>query len=381
MRVYRNLAAALVAAVVLCLATYARASAASCGEVPAAADGWKTAAPDSVGLNVRLLCQWAESRVAGPRDNTHAVLVVRHGTLVFERYFAGEDESWGNPLGQVSYDRTKPHDIRSISKSITSLLVGIALDQKKITSLDQPVLDFFPEYIDLRTPEKQRIQLRHLLTMTSGLAWDESIPYSNPENSEIRMTFAPDPYRYVLEQVVATPPGVKFNYSGGSTALLAAVVQKVTGQSIDQFARAALFESLGITEFEWAKMPNGDPSAASGLRLRPRDLAKIGQLVLARGVWNGRRLVSAAYIDEATKPHAAAPYFFYGYQWLLHRSLVGGRVVEWIAGYGLGGQRLFIVPSFDLVVVVTAGLYASGRQDIPPLEVLNDYVLPAIRGN
>jgi CubicO group peptidase (beta-lactamase class C family) len=342
-------------------------------------DGWPVAAPEDQGLDPVAICAIGPRFEAWKEANVHAVVVIRHGVLVYERYFAGEDERWGRPLGRVAYDARMRHDLRSITKSVTALLVGIAVDRSWLEDLDAPVLSFFPEYADLRTPEKDRITVRHLLTMSAGLAWNEELPYSDPENSERQMTDAPDPYRYVLAQPSAAPPGQVYNYNGGATAMLAAILRKLSGRSLDVLAKEALFEPLGIRDVEWVRYANGDPIAASGLRLRPRDLAKIGQLVLDRGVWQGRRIVSPSWIEQSTSPQIQAEEpLFYGYQWWLGRSAIDGQEIEWAAGFGWGGQRLFVVPDRDLVVVVMAGLYAN-----PPLQrvvagtVLTDHVLPA----
>ncbi len=311
----------------------------NCGIPASTSDGWQIAPAAGVGFDPALLCQWVEHRLTTPADNVHAVIVVRHGSLVFERYFSGADDSVGKgALGEVVYDRTMQHDMRSISKSVTSLLFGIALEQKKIASLDQPVFDFFPEYADLRTPEKDRITLRHLLTMSTGLAWEEALPFADPKNDETLMTRARDPYRYVLERPLASAPGTKYNYCGGATALLGAILTKKTGQKLDDFARVNLFEPLGIADFEWVKLANGDPAAWAGLRLKPRDLAKIGQLVLNRGRWNGRQIVPAAYVDESTKPQlVGADYvYLYGYQWWLGRSVATGLSIGWLVSAWAG---------------------------------------------
>src|SRR5262249_53387348 len=148
-------------------------------------------------------------------------------------YFTGEDKAWAKPLGLMTYHAGLKHDLRSISKSITSLLVGIAVDCGWIASIDAPVFASFPDYADLRSPEKDRITLRHLLTMTAGLAWNEVLPYSNPANSERRMIDATDPYRYVLEQPVARPAGAAYAYNGGLTALLGAILHRVSGRPLD----------------------------------------------------------------------------------------------------------------------------------------------------
>jgi CubicO group peptidase (beta-lactamase class C family) len=362
------------------LAQDARQTPAPCGAPVATEDGWSIATPEEVGFDPVALCQWSERRIATPRDNIHAILVVRQGKLVFEQYFTGDDEHGGRPLGQVTYDRTMLHDLRSVSKTVTSLLVGITLAQKKLASLDQPIFDFFPAYADLRTPDKARITLRHLLTMSTGLEWDETrTPYTDPNNSAIRMRRSDDPYRYVLSEPVVTPPGAKYNYSSGSTELLGAILHKATGQRLDELARTVLFEPLGITDFEWRTLLNGEPIAAAGLRLKPRDVAKIGQLVLAHGLWNGRQIVPRDYLDEATTPQIqGAGAYFYGYQMWVGRSLVHKREIDWAAGLGLGGQRVYVIPSLDLVVALTAGLYTSPLQGTLTSDILNDVVLPAV---
>ncbi len=142
-------------------------------------DGWAVGHPSDVGMNASLLEGLAPQFEAWTEANLHAALIVRNGKLVYERYFTGEDKAWATPLGRVAYDATLRHDLRSITKSITSLLFGIAVDRGWIESLDVPVLTFFPEYAELRTVERDAISLRHLLTMTAGLAWNEQIPYSN----------------------------------------------------------------------------------------------------------------------------------------------------------------------------------------------------------
>jgi CubicO group peptidase (beta-lactamase class C family) len=194
------------------------------------------------------------------------------------------------------------------------------------------------------------------------------------------MADSDEPYRYVLGQAVASPPGKRWTYSSGDTALLGAVLQKVSGQSLEEFARELLFEPLGITDVEWSAMqPSGETSAGAGLRLRPRDMAKIGQLVLAGGTWEGRQIVSERWTAESTAAHVQRYPGGYGYQWWTDTSHIGDREVAWIAAMGRGGQRIFIVPDYDLVVAITAGLYADNAQDAVALDILDNYVLAAIR--
>jgi CubicO group peptidase (beta-lactamase class C family) len=184
----------------------------------------------------------------------------------------------------------------------------------------------------------------------------------------------------VLEQAVIEPPGAQFNYSGGATQLLAGILQKAAGKPLDEFAREALFAPLGIADTTWVKMPNGDASAASGLRLTSRDLAKLGQLMLKRGEWNGRQVVSADWVAQSITPQIEAiDFLLYGHQWWLGRSMIERRELPWAAAFGNGGQRLFVVPALDLVVVTTAGLYNNPTQRRVPWEIFRRYVVGAVR--
>lgn len=271
------------------------AAAAACGPPPEAADGWAVAAPGAVGLDADRLCALV-SRIEGWKQaNTHAVLVVRHDKLVFEQYFSGADERWGTPLGDIPHSRDQLHDARSVTKSVVALVLGIAIDRGMIklkNGLDTPVFDLLPQYADMRTPEKAKISLRHLLKMSAGLKWDEDIPYGDPQNSERQMDDAPDPARFVLSQPVVAPPGEVYNYSGGSAVLIQAILKRETERTLDVLTQDLLFAALGITEVDWVRYPaTGEPIAASGLRLLPRDFAKLGQLVLAHGVWGGKQIV------------------------------------------------------------------------------------------
>jgi CubicO group peptidase (beta-lactamase class C family) len=183
----------------------------------------------------------------------------------------------------------------------------------------------------------------------------------------------------VLSQEVVAPAGEVYNYSGGSAALIQAVLKEATGKALDILAHDLLFAPLGIEQVEWVRYPaTGEPVAASGLRLLPRDFTKLGQLVLAHGAWQGEQVVPALFVEQATTPHINGPQlYFYGYQFWLGRSFVQGREIDWSAAVGLGGQRIFVVPALDLVAVVNAGLYRSRMQAWVPLVVLNRYVLTA----
>jgi CubicO group peptidase (beta-lactamase class C family) len=367
------------AAVAFCGQVATSEEAAQC-DAPAADADWPSASPEQAGLDADILCSLA-ARLDRFQWNVHSVLVARDGQLVLETYRTGADQVWGTDLGVITHTADMPHDVRSVSKSVVSLLVGIALDRGLIGSIDEPVLGLLPEYAATRTPEKDRIRLRHLLTMTSGFAWNEGLPYEHPRNSERLLYESAEPYRYVLEQTTISEAGEQWSYNGGNTMLLGAVLQDATGQPLVEFAREALFEPLGITDFTWTTVePSGEPAASGGLRLRPRDMAKIGQLVLNGGTWDGRRIVSEQWIRESTEPrYDGWRSHRYGYQWWVGESRVRDRDVAWVAAWGLGGQRIYIVPAYDLVAVITAGLYTDSIQDAVAQDILNNGVLAAIR--
>jgi CubicO group peptidase (beta-lactamase class C family) len=320
-------------------------------------DGWAVGSDDEALIDRRLLCGMVDRLAAASDANVHAVLVTRRGKLVFEHYFKGSDEIHGRLVKDVAFDIDMLNDMRSVTKSVASLAVGAAIDRRLI-SLNEPIFNFFPEFSDLRSTEKDQIQLVHALTMSVGLAWVESTPDNSGNNDEERMLEAPDPCRYVLSLPTTAPAGQEFFYNTGALMLLSAVVGKATGQALDEFARTTLFEPLGIRNIEWFRVKGEASDAGSGLRLRPRDMAKIGQLVLEGGRWKNRQIVSKAWIDASTTAHINGPgLFFYGYLWWLGRSLFKGREMCWVGAFGRGGQSIRIVPELDLVVVVTAGYY------------------------
>jgi CubicO group peptidase (beta-lactamase class C family) len=343
-----------------------------CGFPATRDDGWTVASVNEDKFIDRgALCRMADRLATSADANIHSVLVARGGKLVFERYFKGSDEVpgfiYGRRVTDLTFDAHTLHDVKSISKCIAALTVGIAFDRGLIRSVDEPIFSFFPELADLRTPEKDRILLRHALTMTMGLSWEEATPATGDENNdEARMHRASDPCRYVLGSLaVTTPAGQEFFYNTGALALLSAIVRKATGHPLDELAQEALFKPLGIAVTDWRRY-KGDTDAGGGLRLRPRDMAKIGQLVLAGGRWNGRQIVSREWIVTSTAPQIKATEDgfdgFYGYLWWLGRTRINGREFGWAGALGRGGQSIRIVPELDLVVVVTAGYY----QDYSP---------------
>jgi CubicO group peptidase (beta-lactamase class C family) len=314
------------------------------------------------GANAKTLEELHGRIVSGDLSGIHGVLVVRDGRMLAEWYFAGEDQHRGMPVGRVAFTADTLHDLRSVTKTVVALLVGVAVGEGKIASIDAPVLDFFPEYADLRTPERMKIRLVDLLSMSAGLAWDEdSFPYTDLRNSETAMDAAPDRYRYALEQSIASPPGIAFKYSGGNVALMAEVLRRASGTSLEDYAQEKLFGPLHITEHEWYKDRSGTLIAASGLRLKPRDMVKIGELMLDGGRFGGHKIVPASWIEATTTPKLAlAPEpcaMRYGYFTWISPGCIADPPAPWFAGMGNGGQRIWVVPTLRLVVVLTEGLY------------------------
>jgi len=339
------------------------------------------ASPSAQGFDASLLNKIDTAVSNGTFPNIHSVLIAKNDKLVFEKYWPGKDEVWAVDKGIVLHSRDSLHDIRSISKSIVSACFGILLQQGKIKSVNQKIFDFFPEYAKQDTGLKSLLTIEHLLTMTSGLKWNEDVPYNNPENSEIRMINSGKPVEYVLNQPMEVPPGQVWKYNGGTTQLLAAIIERTTGQKITEFARKNIFNPLGITRFEWAIYPGTtEYAAASGLRLRSRDLLKFGLLYLNNGIWNNKQLIPAQWVAASTEPHIKGNHASaYGYQFWLFYDTIGKQTLNLIACVGNGDQRIFIDKARKLVIVITAGNYNLWEIRNDAAELSRKYIYPALK--
>jgi CubicO group peptidase (beta-lactamase class C family) len=316
----------------------------------------------------------------GKLPGLHAIVATRGGRLLFEHYETGEDEVLGRPLGQVKFGPDVLHDLRSVTKSVVGIVYGIALADGKVPPPQARLYDQFPEYPDLaQQPGRDRITMAHVLSMTMGIEWDElTVPYGvDLRNSEIAMEAASDRYRYILACPIVGEPGVKWVYNGGATALLGRLIAKGTGEKLPDYARRVLFDPLGLGATEWSVGRDGESRAASGLRMRPVDLARIGGVMLSKGTWQETPIVPAAWIQQLTTPVVTIePGRRYGWHWYLG-EMASHRVV---AAVGWGGQRLFLLPDVELVVATHFGNYRR-----PGLEqgqianrVVTDLVLPAL---
>jgi CubicO group peptidase (beta-lactamase class C family) len=320
--------------------------------------------PESVGFAADLPKRFETLLVSGRLRNVHGVVALRKGRIFFERYFTGTDEVWGRPLGTVEFNRDTLHDMRSVTKSVVGLLYGIALGQGLVPAPDQSLLAQFPEFPDLaRDANKARLTIAHALTMTLALEWNDAAPWENVP-TEVAMERSPDRYRFILERAMLGAPGKSWIYCGGAAALLGRLIERGAGIDLHAFATTALFEPLGIGSSEWSKGRDGVPSAASGLRLAPCDLACIGQMILDGGKWAERTIVPASWLDESFRPAAIADDAeHYGYLWYLGEFAVPTKIgvygAKWMGAAGLGGQRLFIFPDLEFVLAITAGNYAT----------------------
>jgi CubicO group peptidase (beta-lactamase class C family) len=355
------------------------------GPLPAAtAFEWRKTSPTDAGFAPDMEARLENLISSGRAWKQHGVVVARKGALVLERYDAGEDEIWGKATGRVTFGPETLHDLRSVTKSILGLLYGLALARGKVPPPDQALLDAFPEYAEIATdPRYRRLTIAHALTMTLGLDWNEDIPYQDPANSEIQMERAPDRYRYIFGRPFMADPGTRWIYGAAATALIGRLIVKGTGQSLPDLAREALFDPIGIGATAWSNGLNGEPSPNSGLRMTPRDLARIGQLILNRGEWDGRQVVPSDWLDKSFQPYVACDEFRrYGYFWysgdIQYGSPPNRPIAHWVGAFGYGGQRLFVLPELDIVVAITAGNYADKDQWIPPVRVLREVVLASV---
>ncbi len=352
-------------------------------------DGIKTATLKEVGINEKFINAITDSISSGNYVNIHSVLLLRNNKLVYEQYFPGTDVTRGvGFVGFKDHHRDSLHDLRSITKSVVGAAILIAHAQGKIKSLNQRVFDFFPEYAKHDTGMKKQITVQHLLNMTAGIEWDEEISYLDPRNSEIKMNNASDAIEFVLSQIIIDTPGKKYNYSGGCTQVLAAIVAKATGIPVDKFCEQYLFKDLGIEKFTWAKIRSGDPSAASGLRMRSRDLAKFGLLFLNNGKWNQKQIIPAHLVartltSQATTQYADSivPFVGYSNQFWIYTEKIKGELVDYVQTQGNGGQIILLDKKNDLELIITAGNY--NRRDLRKnsYDIYTDFVYPAIVRN
>src|ERR1022692_4020601 len=360
--------------------------------------GWPQAAPEDVGLSSEPLLAMDAAFAAGKVPLVDNFLDVRCGRVAFERKYSHDYGSiyhkeahergplnahltgrynYFDPAWHPFYQSTDAHTMQSVSKSVTSATIGVAMARGDFKApLDTPVLNYFDaKSVRNVDDRKRRMTLRHVLTMTTGLDWDEDVPYDDPRNGSSLMEATRDWVRFVIDQPMAHEPGSTFAYSSGATELLAHIFKRETGQDIEKYALRYLFTPLGIRHYYWKRTPLGVVDTEGGLYLSAGDLAKIGYLYLHGGVWDGQRLLTEQWIVDSMAAHVALEANWkYGYQWWLAPYGEGPRYA-W-AARGIGGQLLLVFPEDELVAVVTAWHILDGTP-YPPAVI--DMLRPAVR--
>jgi CubicO group peptidase (beta-lactamase class C family) len=317
----------------------------------------------------------------GTYPNTHSLLIAHNNEIIYEKYWTGKDRTEGYNQAVIKHGKDSLHQLQSVTKSIVSACVGIALQQGKIKSIDQKVFDFFPEYSTQDTGLKAALTIRDLLTMTTGLTWNEE-NYNKTGNSEHLMDSASDPVGYVLSLPMSSKTGETFTYCGGAPQVLAAIIEKTTGKRIDVFAKEYLFAPLGITNYEWTTCTNSNAiDAFDGIYFRSRDMMAFGLMYLNNGKWNGKQIIPASWVKESTTPQTNTHDTYndqYGFLWWLWKDSVLNKAISIAACLGNGGQCIFIDKENNLVVVVTAGNY---RMKTYSYELFKDFVYAALFKN
>ena len=216
-------------------------------------DGWPLGTLQDAGFDMRKMQRLDQELESGTFPRAHMVVIEYDGKLVYEKYLAGNDENWGEIIGHVQFDRNQLHDLRSISKSVTALLLGIALGDDFETALSRPIIEYFPEFADQIAPGAEKVTLEQILTMSAGFEWNEMDASLNNDNDEVRLYTADDPVQFLLSKPLRNEPGKNWYYNGGTTMVLAALVAKLSGRDFLDFAREKLTDPLAIdpANIEW----------------------------------------------------------------------------------------------------------------------------------
>jgi CubicO group peptidase (beta-lactamase class C family) len=340
-------------------------------------DAWPTARVESVGIQSKPLQDMETAVRAGDFKKIGSVVIARHGKLVYEVYFEG--------------DAGTLRDTRSATKSITDVLIGIAIGEKKLSGVAARVLQLLPEHarqLQNPDPRKDRITVEDFLTMSSPLECDDWNDASR--GNEERMYVVEDWAQFILdlpirgrmrvgEQIDPPPYGRYFSYCTGGGFTLSEVLQKATGTRTDRYAQEKLFGPLGITDEQWVYSPLNIPQTGGGLRLTSRDLLKISLLYLNGGIWQGKRLVDEAWVRTSTQPHARIDdETEYGYLWWLKSFKSGKETYPAFFMSGNGGNKVLAFPGLDLAVVITSTNYSTRGMHEQTEKLLTDYILPAI---
>ena len=342
---------------------------------------WPVSNPTNEGIDSIKIDSIHQEILSGEYGLVDHLLIIRNGNIVFDKHYKNNYDSiarlydtiiyptefqynYDHPDWHPYYKGTDLHTLQSCTKSITSLLVGIAIDEGLIPDTDMKVMELFDSYDPAQQDTlKSLITLQDLLTMRGGFKWDESISYFDPDNSCYILESKENWLDYILALPMDTIPGTKFVYNGGITVLLGEIIRLKTGMRIDKWAEEKLFKPLDISDYYWKLSPNGEVDTEGGLYLSIYDFAKIGQLVLNNGTWQGERIISEKWLKESTGPHIIYNEFIsYGYQWAIwHPSQVNYQLIQ--TG-GFGGQILSIDKKNNVLTVLNRwNIHGNSEKD------------------
>ncbi len=299
----------------------------------------------TVGMSQDTITKVLELIRTNPPNDFRGLVVIKDNKLVVEEYFS-------------TYWRETIHDIRSAGKSVTALLLGIAIDKGLVKSEEQSIYDFFPAYKKSSSPD---IRIKHLLAMSSGLSADDDDPDSPGRTSNWLTSM--DWVGFALSLPMAFKPGEKFAYTDVCPMLIGAIIEQKSGKPLSAFAKEHLFTPLGIREYYWYTAPNGSTVPMGNLYISTLDFAKLGQLVINDGKWAGRKIVSAEWTRKMGQKQLKLENPFadnYGYFWYASTREINGKKYDYVFASGNGGNVLFVVPSENLVVSVTSSAYGQG---------------------
>ncbi|UCC91089.1 MAG: serine hydrolase [Dehalococcoidia bacterium] len=353
-------------------------------------DGLDVGTLAEVNIDAELIEKAVNDINRGKFKEVHSMLIFKDNKLVLEEYFTGHKYQWDAPEHHgelVTWDRSMPHCVHSVTKSITSTCIGIAIDNGYIESVHQSIFDYLPEHQHLKTDGKDKITIEHLLTMTSGLEWEEwNAPYSSEDNPIIEIWFSEkDPVTYILEGSLIDEPGTSFRYYGGNQIVLGEIIRNATKRNIDEFSKKYLFEPLEIDSFDWwLRFESGVIEAAGGLKMTPRDMVKIGVTFLNNGVWKGKQIISEQWVEKSATPFADnkgidvpgtdKKNVGYSYSWWTKTFSSSGKEIYMFYAAGWGGQNIMVFSELNAVVVITGGIYTSSTKTFALLE---KYIIPA----
>ena len=360
------------------------------GQAPWPTTSWPVSTATAEGLDAKVLDRLDADISAGKFGNVDGMLIIRHGRVVADKTYPhdygriyGEDArkpgplnahepsgpyNYFNPWWHPYYQQGDLHTMQSVTKTVTSVIIGTAIANEDFPSIDTPILTFFDTSrvanIDDR---KRRLTIRHLLSMTAGLDWNEDLPYNDPRNSGSVMEASFDWVAYTIDRPMSREPGSAFQYNSGATMLLAHIFRVATGKDIEEYGQQHLFAPLGINRFFWKRTPSGLIDTEGGLYLRPQDLAKIGYLFLNNGIWDGKRIVQQEWVRSSVAPSISVGTggVKYGLKWWLYPYGPNDSRLAW-AGSGFGGQLPIVLPDYDIVMVFTGWNILPGGPRLGP---------------